>query len=94
MVGFVCYASGRVDPTQFFYNMTVIFDSPPDLHTLSRAIEQQATEDGACGDGSEFIVSDLEILDFRLNLWVNLEREIDRTKEKKKTGVLCRKPEK
>lgn len=70
---FLCYVNGRADPTQFFYNMVVLFDTTPDLYSLRRAIEQQANEDGVCCDGSEFIVSDIEILDFRINQWINLE---------------------
>lgn len=69
----LCYVSGRLDPTQFFYNLVVVFDQVPDLYSLRRAIEQQANEDGLCTDGSEYNISDIEILDFRINSWVNLE---------------------
>lgn len=69
----MCYVSGRTDPTQFFYNVMVVFDAPPDLHTLKRSIEQHINDDALCSDGAEFIVSDIEILDFRVNSWVNLE---------------------
>lgn len=72
-MSFVCYVSGRIDPTNFFYNMICIFDAAPDLYALRRAIEQQANEDQVCPDGSEFWVSDIEILDFRTQQWVNLE---------------------
>lgn len=72
-MGFICYVNGRTDPTQFFYNMIVVFDATPDLYSLKRAIEQQCSDDNVACDGSEFIVSDIEILDFRLNEWVNLD---------------------
>jgi len=73
MVGFVCYVSGRIDPTQFFYNLPIAFDAAPDLASLKKAVEDRVADDGACVDGAEFIVSDFEILDFRMNTWVNLE---------------------
>ena len=69
----MCYINGRIDPTQFFYNLMVVFDSQPDLHSLKRSIEQHVAEDGVCTDGGDFIVSEIEILDFRTNMWVNLE---------------------
>lgn len=73
MTGFVLHVSGRTDPTQFFYNMALVFDGPPDLYSLKRAIEERILLDGLTCDGSSFIVSDIEILDFRVNQWVNLE---------------------
>ena len=73
MTGFVCHVSGRTDPTQFFYNMALVFDGPPDLYSLKRVIEERILLDGLTCDGSFFVVSDIEILDFRVNQWVNLE---------------------
>ena len=70
----MCYVQGRTDPTQFFYNLTLSFDEHPDLAALKGAIEQRLNEDNIAGEGSDFIVSDIEILDFRLNQWVNVER--------------------
>jgi hypothetical protein len=69
----LCYVSGRIDPTHFFYNMMVVFDEVPDLYSLRRAIEQRSHEDGLCPDGTEYTISDIEVLDFRINAWVNLE---------------------
>lgn len=69
----LCYVSGRIDPTHFFYNMVVVFDEVPDLYSLRRAIEQRSHEDGLCPDGTEYTIADIEVLDFRINAWVNLE---------------------
>lgn len=73
MVGFLCTVSGKLDPNEFFFGLMLRFDNAPPLAVLKVAIETKVMEDGIAGDGAQFIVSDLEILDFRLNMWVNLE---------------------
>ena len=71
--GFMCYASGRVDPTQFFYNMCLTFAAPPSLAELKAAVEERTATDNCVPDGSAYRVGDVEILDFRLGMWVTLE---------------------
>lgn len=71
--GFVCYVSGRVDPTQFFYNMAITSSSVPSLSQLKASIEERVLIDNCVPDGSEFRVSDIEILDFRVGMYVTLE---------------------
>ena len=72
-IGFICYVSGRTDPTHFFYNLVVSFDAPPPLAKLKEAVEERVLQDDCVPDGSEYYVGDFEVLDFRIGMWVTLE---------------------
>lgn len=73
MVGFLCYVCGKTDPSEFFYGMRLTFDGPPHLVQLKQAIEARAVQDSALPDGSRYVITDLEILDLRLNMWTPLD---------------------
>jgi hypothetical protein len=72
-MGFLCYVCGKTDPSEFFYGMRLSFDGPPHLVQLKQAIEARAVQDNALPDGSKYIITDLEILDLRLNMWTPLD---------------------
>ena len=72
-IGFICYVSGRTDPTHFFYNMVVSFDSPPALAVLKETVEDRVLQDDCIPDGSQYFIGDFEVLDFRVGMWVTLE---------------------
>src|SRR3989338_1062513 len=72
-MGFLCYVCGKTDPSEFFYGMRLTFDGPPHLVQLKQAIEARAVQDNALPDGSKYIITDLEILDLRLNMWTPLD---------------------
>lgn len=73
MPGFLCYVCGKIDPAEFFYNLQLTFDGPPHLTQLKKAIEERVMKDGVLPDGSIYAVCDVEVLDFRMNMWVTVE---------------------
>jgi hypothetical protein len=73
MSGWMCLVQGKLTPTDFFFGLTLCFDGPPHLAELKRAIEESVVGNNLLAGGSDYIVGDVEILDFRLNTWINLE---------------------
>ena len=72
-MGFLTYVCGKTDPSEFFYGMRLTFDGAPHLVQLKQAIEARVVHDNAVPDGAKYIITDLEILDLRLNMWSPLD---------------------
>lgn len=70
---FICYVQGRTDPTHFFFGLLLQFDAIPAIAELHAAIEERLALDDVAVGSEAWVVRDLDILDLRLDQWVNLE---------------------